>query len=291
MIKVQNGWQSRTIDEVESLASQQISPVAIAPPLRQPYVSPQPDMIDLYRERSGFAQSSERSTAPPSQTLQAPTSLIGHDTADSKGAYPVYSTQVPQNGNSPQHRPEQGRHHATSQQYTFPTQGPLLAPPFDGGTRGSRRPNTSYTHPPPLKTHGLSSLSASSRSSIKSTTPATPPQRRPPAIRTPSEKVSAMETDAIETLLFMSSPGNTQHRPTSSHLPGTPLRTHFQAAVKRVGFAGDDYRTVGRQKQNGVLGSVDLGDDANIDKLLDQMPEEESSSDDEMLGPRLADLC
>ena len=99
-----------------------------------------------------------------------------------------------------------------------------------------------------------------------------------------------METDAIETLLFMSSPGNTQHRPTSSHPPGTPLRSHFEAAVKRVGFAGDCYTSVGRPKQNHLLGSIDLGDDANIDKLLDQMPEEESSGDDEMLSPRLADL-
>ena len=103
-----------------------------------------------------------------------------------------------------------------------------------------------------------------------------------------------MEKDALETLLFMSSPVNPGYHPRSRNglSPGTPVGTP-NGAAKRVGFAAigtrgsaglessdEDPRSLGLPKsrasglQSG-LGSIDREDD--IDKMLDTM---DSSSDD-----------
>ena len=273
MVKVQKGWESRTIDEIESLTSQQASPVSATSSL--PRSTPRIDPMDTYRERSGFAQSSVRSTAAPSyNTLSAPTT---------NGTFGGYS-------------PYAGTHNLgysqfgsndTSRQYSAPQQtlqtghkGPSLAPPFDANPRNPRRSNPNFPQPPPLNTNNLSNISASSSTSAKSATPATPPQRRTPTVRTPSQKATAMEKDAIESLLFMASPGNSQHHPTNSQLPGTPLRKHFLAAEKKVGFA-DENTAPAIPRPKHVLDTVDLGSERNIDMVLDQMPDDESSSDEE----------
>ena len=107
-----------------------------------------------------------------------------------------------------------------------------------------------------------------------------------------------MEKDAIETLLFMSSPGNSQYPKSSlysgernqqgqNQLPRTPLRTGYLAPEKRVEFAldgADDVPIkVETPKRKDLLDRVDLGNEASIDRVLDQMAGGESSSDDEML--------
>ena len=114
-----------------------------------------------------------------------------------------------------------------------------------------------------------------------------------------------MEKDAIETLLFMSSPGNSQYSNTRqypmsspypsaeqtqqnlSQLPRTPLRTQFMPSEKRVGFALGDVNGAANgagasnRKSPTLLDRVNLRDEASIDRVLDQMGSEESSSSDE----------
>ena len=91
-----------------------------------------------------------------------------------------------------------------------------------------------------------------------------------------------MEKDAIETLLFMSSPGNSQRHPTNGQFAGTPLRTTFLATEKHVGFVADEDSIPLSPRKRGLLDSVHLETDENIDKLLDQMPVDDSSDDEEM---------
>ena len=71
-------------------------------------------------------------------------------------------------------------------------------------------------------------------------------------------------------------------------MPPTPLRNRFAASEKRVGFASDEFaHGLTPVKRRSLLESANLADDEDIDKLLDQMPDGESSSDDDMgLKPR-----
>jgi hypothetical protein len=96
-----------------------------------------------------------------------------------------------------------------------------------------------------------------------------------------------MEKEAVETLLFMSSPGNSQYRPPSSHLPATPLRNAFSAVERRVGFIDEDDGMPISPRKKGLLESANLENDEDIDRVLDQMPDDASSSEeDELLQPQ-----
>ena len=259
MIKVQNGWQTRTIDEVENLALTQgciVSP-------KQPFHSPRSDRATTYRENAGFAQSSERTTAPSLASPAMYHGKYGREDGYAKRAELLYSPPL---------YPRDDIHHPYAQhQTTLNEQGPSLAPPVDFAPLNHRRSDRSNSQASPIYLNGgrnHSNLSASSTSSTRSAIPATPPQKRPPSIKT-TPSATAREKDAIETLLFMSSPGNSQRHPTSSQLPGTPLRNHFLAAERHVGFIDDDSIPI-LPRKSGFLDSVRLETDENIDKVLDR---------------------
>ncbi|MCJ1389687.1 hypothetical protein MMC18_002544 [Xylographa bjoerkii] len=270
MIKVQNGWQTRTIDEVESLASTQgciVSP-------KQPFHSARPDRTPVYRETAGFAESSERTTAPSLASPRIYQEKYSQEDLYAQRANPSDSHSL--------YSKDDFRHPNAHYQATSNEQGPSLAPPVDFAPRNPRRSEQSYSQASPLYLNGSrnhSNLSASSTSSTRSTIPATPPQKRPPSIKT-TPSATAREKDAIETLLFMSSPGNSQRRPTSSQLPGTPLRNNFLAAERHVGFIEDDSIPISPRKR-GFLDSVRFETDENIDKVLDRMASEDSSSSED----------
>ena len=109
--------------------------------------------------------------------------------------------------------------------------------------------------------------------------PSTPPRRQPqPKLkqRTPSQN-AAMEADAIEGLLFMSSPGNTAHHPyaTTNSSQTSPLRSQF---------APSDLTPKPRRVQHGYSSSMTgraprSGQD--IDRVLDEMSSESSVDGDE----------
>ena len=274
MIKVQNGWQTRTIDEVESLASTQGYVVSPKQPLR----SPRPDRTPIRREAAGFAESSERTTAPSLASPQLYQGKYSREDLYAQRAKPSYSPSL--------YARDDFRRPNTQYQTASNEQGPSLAPPVDFAPRNPRRPDQSnpQTSVPYLNGgRNHSNLSASSTSSTRSTIPATPPQKRPPSIKT-TPSATAREKDAIETLLFMSSPGNSQRHPTNSQLPGTPLRNNFLAAERHVGFIDDDSIPISPRKR-GFLDSVRLQTDENIDKVLDRMvSEDSSSSEDDVLA-------
>ncbi|MCJ1237084.1 hypothetical protein MMC14_005068 [Varicellaria rhodocarpa] len=295
MVKVQNGWESRTIDEVETLASQQTSPVSALSSSQRSYEAPYVDMMDLYRERSGFQQSSERTTAASSQPLTAthlPSNSLGQSSGYQYSSKPTYPISGHSDGSIQKHHTRKSSKQTLTPQSHTGAQAPSLAPPLELGSRHFRRPVQGRVQPPPPDTHSLSNLSTSSSRSASSAVPATPPPKRTPVTKTTSQKdaaieKAAMEKDAIETLIFMSSPGNSQYHLTNSQLPSTPLRNHFLAAQKRVDFVIDESVASSPQRQRALLDTMHLSNEASIDKLLDQMSDRESSSDDEMLvSPR-----
>ena len=112
--------------------------------------------------------------------------------------------------------------------------------------------------------------------------------------RTPSQN-AAMEADAVETLLFMASPGNSGYHPNTNGAPESslrstapmsssqpsPLRTQFHYNEKlssprrRVGFAD----TVPNQKTGDL--SVEVRD---IDRMLDESSDDSSDGLDEAIS-------
>ncbi|MCJ1478078.1 hypothetical protein MMC13_006753 [Lambiella insularis] len=277
MVKVQNGWETRTIDEVESLAATQ---GCITSP-RQPFSSPRKKE---HQGMAGFQETSPRSTAPSASLLSV--SSIKHQTRNPSNAdtspRTTSSYSPPKRHQSYFSHPQHAPHYAYLPASTG--HGPSLAPPVDLVPRGNARQSHQNPRESALHQNGprsLSNLSASSTSSLL-TDPLTPPRKRLSPIRTPNatSNATAMEKDAIETLLFLSSPGNSQREQAAkSQLAGTPLRSTFVMTEKHVGFADDDLPVSPRKR--GLFGSVNLATDENIDKVLEQMAEVDSSSSDD----------
>ncbi|MCJ1304862.1 hypothetical protein MMC08_007675 [Hypocenomyce scalaris] len=280
MVKVQHGWQSRTISEIETLTSQHASPISTTTTSR-PFDSPLTNSTTYNTDRTGFAQSSERSTATPEYVHAAP--HLHNGTSGLDYAYPLPATE-PSYSPIPTTRTYEQfwRDHPSTPRH--PHTAPSLAPPVDIQPRNPRRPNPSQP---------LTSLHTNFITST-GTLPSTPPrqhQEPAPAIRTPSQN-AAMEKDAVETLLFMSSPGNSGYRPPARHLVGK--RVGFPANHNHHHIQSDDLssdeemgRTVGLLPPGmgmglgmAVRGSLGGGDD-DIDELLDAEGERGSSSDDD----------
>ena len=285
MVKVQYGWQAHSFDEIESL-SQQISPVSAASDTRRPFGSPQLNLPDA-GEQFRFSKSSERTNPTPENVIPF-AQVYSRASPLNDPSTQVVSTSQP---TSMATYESFWRQHSTSStvkspqmQSPPPRVGPSLAPPADILPRNRRRTTSLKTQPPFLDIAYDGSYESRSTNSLGSvTSPATPPKRMS-SMRTPSQK-AAMEQDAVETLLFMSSPGHSGHQP-QTRLIGTPLRSSF----KRVGFTdvsenGSDedrphplptkpFNRTGRLKSDGIVSGTD------VDRLLDEMPDEDSSEDE-----------
>lgn len=228
MVKVQNGWQTRSLDEVESLASQ----------------SPRSTV-------SGF----------PRNPLHSPRSVMSGNlqrtwsSSDSSEDGPVAQLRAAAYGNAMQ-APQLKRG---------------LAPPADI-ISGSRR------RPPPNAngfTQGLLHSPSKHRHAV----------RPAPKLRTPSQ-TAAQEADAVETLLFMASPGNSQHHPPiftpvesslrSAQLVSSqmsPLRDHFDhngqlLSPKKVTFDA-----------SGIPNSQLISRTVQIERMLDESDDEDDSNE------------
>ncbi|TVY15749.1 hypothetical protein LARI1_G006979 [Lachnellula arida] len=287
MVKVNNGWQSNSIDEVESMASQAGSPTSSTSTLhgrRNLITSPRAAIANIQGQTSSMSSSS--GTPAPS------------------GDFDLYSRS-----DQPSRTYESfWRDHSTnlpSQRYTSHTSPPTpfsksLAPPADIRPTSRRSGTPKFSRPPTIPGQG-------SNSSIHSPNPKTPNRgthRENPTIQTPLQK-TIQEQDAIETLMFMSSPGNSgnmKHNfPPPSRNRGSPLqsplRTEFntqdrrKAQGRKVGFeieatsgstgsseaGGAEYRSrTSRMKAPDARGREEA-----IDRLLEAS--EESSSDEETL--------
>ncbi|KAG9237774.1 hypothetical protein BJ875DRAFT_369281 [Amylocarpus encephaloides] len=284
MVKVNNGWQSNSIDEVESLASQAGSPTSSSSTLhgrRKLITSP----------REAIATVQGQALNVTSAVLQGPSvdfdlySTTGQPSRTYESFWRDHSAV-----NNPADR------NMSQKAAASPSQPKGLAPPADiRPTLTSRRPGTPKFSKPPAMPGG------NSNSSLRST-PRTPNRgdyRENPVIQTPTQK-TIQEQDAIETLLFMSSPGNSGNMahvfpPRSQASPQcSPLRAEFQPHPrsihgKKVGFdiaaasdsAGSEASSGARHRRAhpGTSGSTKERE-AAIDRMLEEMPDSSSGEED-----------
>ena len=267
------------------MTSQQASPVSPISDLRRPYDSPRTNLMNAQFDRTGFTQSSERTTATPETMLASP--QMQSRTSRLDYAYSQAGDLTsPQSGQSSRTYESFWREHSASNasrvlQNQNSTEGPSLAPPADIQPRNLRRSNTSRAQPPALPNSNQNSFSSSG--SAPSTMPATPPQRHATKPRTPSQNLT-MEQDAVETLLFMSSPGNSGYHP-PAQLPPTTLRNQLLRNPDLTTITSSNRNSTEQLQSSRPLSDHlelrRLTNGADIDKLLDEMPDDGSSSDDD----------
>ncbi|KAI4195047.1 MAG: hypothetical protein LQ350_007429 [Teloschistes chrysophthalmus] len=279
MFKVQNGWQAHNIGEVEAMAAR-------GPP--PPFRSPQHHIAS----EVALSRTANHQNIREGQLGQGPlpnglrsthvsTQLETHTQSHSPPAFPQ----------SPKFPALWQGHGADSTSITtsseqLPVQGPTLAPPANIVPRKHQRPDQANLQPSRLDT----SLSYKSGTEPifsplgLSTGPHTPQQRPTSSVRTPSQK-TAMEQDAVETLIFMSSPGNTGHF-SAFRGPTSPAQTrkHVDFALSRGDPGASTSRQYSSRKPSDRRRAPDMGrltTASDVDKMLDQMTDEYSSSDED----------
>ncbi|KAL5117811.1 hypothetical protein ACEQ8H_004285 [Pleosporales sp. CAS-2024a] len=205
MVKVQNGWEKQSLDELEEVHSQRGSPNS-APGRSDRLAFGSPSALDRRRRPSGVSDNSD-------PMLMSPAS-------DRSGAHAPSASLYWRPTNK--HTLDAA---ASLMSVTGAPQGLGLAPALE--IQAGRRRRSSASHlPPPLL--GASQKKHSSDLGSGQRTPATP---RAGILRMPSQQA---ERDAVDTLLFMGSPNASQRFPHSSQTAPSPLTS--QAAQRRVMF-------------------------------------------------------
>ncbi|KZF23511.1 hypothetical protein L228DRAFT_267509 [Xylona heveae TC161] len=366
MVKVQNGWQSRTIDEVENLAAKDSSPrssnstiyadvaarrpndshpgannrrnshwlkspsqndtgrhsrssshVSNTPPESTPTIRPggtasNPSYVATNQSATRLAP---QLLTPPEQTKTYEAFWRSHQSANPTTAG-SFSSQAP--------HLRQADHIALSlgSAPALSSSQPSLAPPVDIVSRQHpRRSNPPLLQTPPKLRTSARNPDPTQASTSSASTPtnhpamglATPPRLRLGhiSLRTPSHN-AAMEQDAVETLLFMSSPVHSGYHPSTATSLGSPLRTEAEQPrtdSRRVAFA-PNYPCLDGTSSDEEAGSIGYPGprtpasaaaaaaarhvpsprtaghgkttEAHIDQLLDAMSDEASSSDGEI---------
>ncbi|KAI8953108.1 hypothetical protein F4801DRAFT_154512 [Xylaria longipes] len=186
LVKVNNGWQSHSIDEVESLASQAASPASSTSTLHGRYGSSASPRISLTNFRQAMSNPSSMTTSPVVQHPQGRT----YESFWRESVSKIPSTTSPI------------------------SQVPTLAPPAPIQPRQAlptnprRNSNARYTPAYLSQSHHSSPHTPSQPSPLQST-PGQHTLRTPnvdPILFSPPQNLR--EQEALETLLFMSSPGN-----------------------------------------------------------------------------------
>lgn len=252
------------------MASNQASPLSAvydAPRLHQQHLSP-----NFSADQSKSMQLSERTAADPKYAY-----LLQHEDLD-------HSSPTIKVGAAYESFWRDHEAHGPSRPTEAPILGPPLAPPADIVARAPGRSDVTKRQPPPLRTNNLCTNSS----------PVTPPPKKQSKIRTPSQQAE-VEKDAVETLLFMSSPGGSGY-----HEPGafarSPLQNQFAHRPDQtdgLGFSRlDEARSRGRrpglsysQHLRSPAGKRPVSN-AEMDKILDEIPDSSSSDDDELQDDR-----
>ncbi|KAI0595687.1 hypothetical protein F4775DRAFT_567897 [Biscogniauxia sp. FL1348] len=187
MVKVNNGWQSHSIDEVESLASQAASPTSSSSTLHG---------------RQGASASPRVTVAAPRYAASNPPSTATSPTMLLPPLGRTYESFWRENSSK----------HPSS---TSPiSQAPTLAPPAPiqprqpGHTNSRRNSNARYNPAFLSHSHHVSPHTPAQPSPLQNT-PGQRSSRAPnvdPILFSPHQNVR--EQEALETLMFMSSPGN-----------------------------------------------------------------------------------
>ena len=289
MVKVQNGWESHNINELEVMTSNQASPVSALS-----------DHKGLHESALAGAVHARYSTSP-----QSPKQTILANGLDNTGLHS--RTPLPGHGHvSPDfvditHDPPSHQVGAAYESFWrehegvstpkrtgaggSPKEGPSLAPPLDLVPRNPRRIDGSIPQLPTLHTKNLHSA-GNQFGSLSSHLPTTPPPMKASKMRTPSQQ-AAVEKDAVETLLFMSSPGNSNYYPPPA-LSGTPLRNNLTSSAVKVDHTATVRQSKGA-RPNRSFPITQMASqsrrplsDAELDKILDAMPDTSSSDEDDV---------
>lgn len=335
MVKVQHGWESQSLDEVEAIASQQASPISLKGtmdhhPARQSPLATA-SWTSMSRQSSGLSEHSPRSPFSDANQRtvhrQGFADLIELGMRQSGAARSSVNVSRSHGGGpleSPSSNPRSrtyesfwrdhnsDSHTAASKRPQGGQQGSTPTTPAVTGGRLSARQRPSTLAPAvniiPTGTRNrhhsprnheserggnlqqreslLSPLNAASRTSnvtsptnsalptIQATPPARPrplfdENKRPTFLRTPSQtEKAAMEQDAVETLLYMSSPGGSRihqgpnNTPSSSciqfNLPQTPIqRRSLSPPSTRATSLRTPITPIRTEKRRGIVGRKD----------------------------------
>lgn len=281
MVKVQNGWQSHNISELESITSNQASPVSAVSDAHWPYERHL--QLKTAADASTFMQLSEGAAAAPEYAHLSPrNSATNIERISEHRQHANFDPSSRANKVGAAYESFWRDHEASGVSRPIETLavGPSLAPPADIIAHAPRRSDATKKQPPPLRTNNLGTTS----------TPVTPQAKGRSKIRTPSQQAE-VEKDAVETLLFMSSPGNSGNYPPGT-LARTPLRNHFKRQGDQTdssGFVRPD-QDRGRHEKPGIsyfqhprspTRKRPLSD-AEMDRILDEMPDTSSSDDGDL---------
>lgn len=221
MMKVQNGWEQKSIEELETVAaSQRTSPATQTPTsARFRNATDSPHAYDRRRRPSALSDPSDRYLGTPG----------------AQGSPPGLRTFGPTNLGYLDKTEDDGRPSTSSTYSSSASSAPTLAPALDISPKRHRR-STSSRAPPMI---GAQSKVKISKPFTDVGAPSTPtpgkPQRPVGILRMPSQQA---EMDAVDSLLFMSSPNNSAHlahTSANSTAQPSPLQKEFPVA-KRVAF-------------------------------------------------------
>ncbi|KAF2659577.1 hypothetical protein K491DRAFT_689191 [Lophiostoma macrostomum CBS 122681] len=215
MVKVENGWERQSLEEIEDMASQQGSPISAQGRMegtRPSFDSPQ--TADRRRRPSAISDNSDQIMLSPGQSTPS-------DASRSHAATPSsFWRSIPR-----------AQMNAPLLPVTSNASGPVLAPAAEIGSRRKRRSSASFAPPPLLGSAQRKYYSDLGAGAAPRTPTATP---RAGILRMPSQQA---EKDAVDTLLFMSSPNNSGRLPhgnMDSPAQPSPLRSEMPA--RRVMF-------------------------------------------------------
>lgn len=263
---------------------------------RHPYEFPRFKINNSQREQSELNSPTEHAALTSKSTHRAPNICSGATNLDRSPPQTMNADSEPRNLHSGHTYESFWREHSISnnsrsiQVQDDQFREPSLAPPVDIQPRNRRRPHSLEVQPHLVTTNPKlpREPSADSATSNITISPITPCQSRS-SMRTASQN-AAMEKDAVETLLFMSSPGNSGHHPATRSL-GTPLRGSFAQPASRIGFTesmiGEDSpdrdftTTKPFRNPKSLFKPMGVVTSADVDRLLDEMPDGDSSSEDE----------
>ena len=278
MVKVRNGWQSQTIGDLEILTSTQNSPSSAASEqgrLHALSVGNNPP-ADFPHLRQASVRASEMTAysdkSPQNVALSAARGRYSPEAGQDQ--VPLYRAGSAYESFWREH---EGGARTATQATSFPLEGPCLAPPLDIIPRRPRPLDTTNQAPPPPRRNDLS------KPQIRHS-PKTPSPKKSLKLRTPSQQ-AAVEQDAVETLLFMSSPNNSGYYPRI--VPSrTPPKGKFVSQMRDNprpggflhGNGGDDASLSLPLKERSV--SRNALTEACVDRLLDEMPDTSSSEEE-----------
>ncbi|KAL6708016.1 hypothetical protein ACN47E_003450 [Coniothyrium glycines] len=205
MVKVQNGWEKQSLEELEEVHSQRGSPNS-APGRSDRLAFDSPSTLSRPRRPSGVSENSDHMLLSPA--------------SDPLRSHAITPPSYWRPGTKP-------AIHAAANliSVTGSHAGHGLAPAPD--IQAGRRRRSSTSHVPP----SYIGSSQKKHYSDLGSTPRTPATPRAGILRMPSQQA---EKDAVDTLLFMSSPNNSQRFPPGSQAAPTPLRA--EAPQRRVMF-------------------------------------------------------